>query len=462
MTPQNSDALVFFGATGDLAYKQIFPAIQKLIKAGKLDMPIIGVAKANWSLDQLKQRARESLEKNGGVDEEAFAQLAKNLHYIDGDYGDPATFEALKKALNGAKRPLHYLAIPASMFETVIKGLDASGAARGARVIAEKPFGRDLASAKALNDTVLKVFAETDIFRIDHYLGKEPVQNLLYSRFSNTLFEPLWNRNYIHAVQVTMAEKFGVQGRGKFYDETGAIRDVIQNHVLQIVASIAMEEPRRYDAAALRDARGHLMESIIPVKPEDVVRGQFKGYLDEPGVAKGSKVETFAAMRLFIDSWRWAGVPFYLRAGKSMAVTATEVVVQFKAPPRNVFGTPPDLNENHIRFRLGPDVGLGIGLRVKDPGENMQGHEYELYSNAHNVPGAMAPYERLISDALKGDPILFTRQDTVEAEWRVVDEVLGADTPVHQYEPGTWGPVAADAITNKSWEMPRESAPEKK
>jgi glucose-6-phosphate 1-dehydrogenase len=451
----HSDALVFFGATGDLAYKQIFPAIQALIKDGRLDMPIIAVAKADWSLDQLKARARESLEKSGSFDEAAFAKLSAQLQYIDGDYADPKTFEALRAKLDGAKHPLHYLAIPASLFEVVVKALGASGSARGARVITEKPFGRDLKSARALNDVLLSVFAEADIYRIDHYLGKEPVQNLLYARFANAMLEPLWNRNYIRSVQVTMAESFGVQGRGKFYEETGAIRDVIQNHMLQIVASVAMEEPRRYDPGALRDARGHLLESIIPLKPTDVVRGQFVGYRDEPGVAKNSNVETFAAVRLFIDSWRWAGVPFYLRAGKALKETASEVVVQLKAPPRNVFGIPPDMNENHFRFRLGPDVGLGIGMRVKTPGEGMSGKEYELYAGTKKLTGVMAPYERLLNDAIKGDQMLFTRQDTVEAEWRVVNDILGEATPLHPYAQGTWGPKEADAIADDTWELPR-------
>jgi len=452
--PEPSDALVFFGATGDLAHKQIFPALQSMARRGHLNVPVIGVAKANWNLDQLKTRAKDSVQQHGGIDPLAFDQLLARLRYVDGDYEDPTTFDALRRELGSAQRPLHYLAIPASLFSTVVSQLGRSGCARGGRVVAEKPFGRNLASAQALNRALLEVFPEPAVFRIDHYLGKEAVQNLLYFRFSNAFLEPIWNRNYIDSVQIVMAEEFGVAGRGRMYDETGALRDVVQNHLLQVVACLAMEEPASGCAEALRDARARILEMIQPLDPAHVVRGQFRGYLAEAGVAPDSRVETFAAVRLSIDSWRWAGVPFYVRAGKRLPVTCTEVLVQLKQPPRSVFGeaSPKHGTSNHVRFRLGPDVKIALGVRAKLAGESMIGKELELIA-AREDPDEMQPYERLLGDALEGDHSLFTREDSVEAEWRVVEPILGDATPIHDYEPGTWGPANADQICS-SWHNP--------
>ena len=444
MTLANADAFVFFGATGDLARKQIFPALQELTRQGRLDMPVIGVAKSGWTVGQLRQRARESLESHGGVDEDAFARLSKRLDYIDGDYTRPETFERLKQVLGGAHHPLHYLAIPPSMFPVVVKALRETGCHRGARVIVEKPFGRDLVSARALNRVLHGAFREESIFRIDHYLGKEPVQNLMYFRFANSFLEPIWNRDHIARVQITMAENFGIKGRGRFYDEVGAVRDVVQNHMLQVLSLLAMDPPVDANAAAQRDEKLRLFRAIRTLEPDKLVRGQFTGYHDVAGVAADSSVETYAALRLDIDTWRWAGVPFYIRAGKRLPVTCCEVKVEFKQPPKQVFGIA-NGNANYTRFRLSPEVQIAIGAHIKKPGEQMAGEDVELI--AHDDPGEdMPPYVRLLGDAIRGDNTLFTRDDSVEEAWRLRGPGVCDATPVFPYGPGSWGPDEATRL----------------
>ncbi|HJZ46896.1 MAG TPA: glucose-6-phosphate dehydrogenase [Roseiflexaceae bacterium] len=442
MGTEHSDALVFFGATGDLAYQQIFPALQALIKRGRLDVPIVGVALSGWTLEQLRVRARESLQAHGGVDEAAFAKLSSLLCYIDGDYNDPATYDRIRSALGDARRPLHYLAIPPSMFGTVVRGLANAGCATNARVVVEKPFGRDLASAVELNCILHEYFPERAIFRIDHYLGKEPVQNIFYTRFSNIWLEPIFNRVYVDHVQITLAEQFGVRGRGRFYEEAGAIRDVVQNHMLQLAACVLMEPPTGSTPEPLRDAKGTLIKAMRNLRPEDVVRGQYRGYRDEAGVAPDSTVETYAAVRLLVDTWRWSEVPVFIRAGKCLPVSACEVLVRFRCPPFSPFGENLATAPNYLRFRLSPEIVISLGTRVKRGGEAMVGEPVELEVMRY-VRHALKPYERLLGDAMEGDPTLFARQDEVEAAWEVVDPILGNVTPVYPYEQGMWGPAEA-------------------
>jgi glucose-6-phosphate 1-dehydrogenase len=454
MSAALSDALVFFGATGDLAYKQIFPALQGLVNDEGINIPIVGVAKSGWSLDQFRARARDSLRHHGSFDEAAFVRLCERLNYVDGDYNDPRTFQQVKQALGSAERPLHYLAIPPSLFGVVVSALAEAGLSRNARLVVEKPFGHDRASAQALNQTLHEHFPEGAIFRIDHYLGKEPVQNIVFTRFANATFEPLWTRHYVRSIQVTMAESFGVDDRGAFYDATGALRDVVQNHMLQVVANLMMDPPTGEECEAQRDQKAALLKAVRPLDKGSLVRGQYRGYRDVRGVRPDSTVETFVALRLYVDSWRWADVPVYIRAGKRLPLTAAEVVVEFHRPPREVFDG--QGARSHIRMRIGPDVCVAMGLHVKRPGERMIGEDVELMLAEH--PAELTPpYQRLLGDAMRGDSDLFGREDVVDAQWRIVEPILDEPPPCHEYESGTWGPEAADALIGADgpWRNPQ-------
>ena len=440
-----SDAIVFFGATGDLAYKQVFPALQALVRDEGVGVAIVGVAKAGWTLAQLQARAKDSLEHHGRFDSAAFAKLLNLLKYVDGDYNDPQAFAQLRRALGTAKRPMHYLAIPPGLFGVVVSALAKAGLNENARLVIEKPFGHDRESARALNRILLEHFPEEAIFRIDHYLGKEPVQNIVYTRFANAIFEPLWNRQYVRSIQITMAESFGVQDRGSFYDATGALRDVVQNHMLQVLANLIMDAPTGEDHEAKRDQKANLLKAVRPLDAASIVRGQYRGYRSVPGVRPNSTVETFVAVKLFVDSWRWAGVPIYIRAGKCLPLTAAEVTVEFKPPPRSTFGEKTDASADYLRARLSPDVGVAMGLRMKHPGERMTGDNVEL-TLMQRVGSQMPPYQRLLGDAMRGDSELFGRQDIVDAQWRIVEPILARPPPPENYAPGSRGPAAAEAL----------------
>jgi glucose-6-phosphate 1-dehydrogenase len=463
MAASQSDALVVFGVTGDLAHKMIFPALYAMVKRDALKVPVIGVAFPKWSLERLHRRATDSIKRSGGIDDKrALQRLLSLLKYVSGDYTDSNTFTAIQSALGNSRRPAHYLAIPPALFETVIKGLGTAGLAKNARVIVEKPFGRDLASARELNRVAHAAFPEDSIFRIDHFLGKEAIMNILYFRFANSFLEPIWNRNYVASVQITLSEDFGVGKRGAFYETAGCLRDVIQNHLFQIVALLAMEPPAGRNFGDVHDEKAKVFKSMRPLKPDDVVRGQYAGYRMEPDVAKRSDVETYCALRLFIDSWRWDGVPWYLRSGKYLPTTASEILVELKPPPQKLFADAAQANvrSNYLRFRHSPNSAIALAARVKLAGQEFIGEQRELYLSDEQ-PGEETPYERLLGDAMKGDGALFTREDAVEAAWEVVNRVLTHHHPVRPYKRGTWGPKEADTLiaTDGGWHNPSPSSP---